>query len=48
MELVEICSKNGNHYFHQILGQSKLVNLWLRLLARRRGKGIKHKFLTKD
>ena len=46
--MVEICSKNTNLYFHSYLGTRQFSAVFLKLLERKRGKGIKHKFYTKD
>ena len=48
VELLELCSKNGDLNFHKYIGTKKFAFAFLKLLERRRGKGIKHKFYTKD
>ena len=48
VELLELCSKNGDLNFHKYIGTKKFASVFLKLLERRRGKGIKHKFYTKD
>jgi hypothetical protein len=46
--LIEICSINGNLEFHKYLGTKSFVPIFLKLLERKRGKGIKHKFYQKE
>lgn len=48
VELLELCSKNGDLNFHKYIGTKKFSTVFLKLLERKRGKGIKHKFYTKD
>jgi len=46
--LIEICSKNGNENFHRFIGTKGFADVFLKLLERKRGKGLKHKFFTKE
>jgi hypothetical protein len=48
VELLELCSKNGDLNFHKYIGTKKFASAFLKVLERRRGKGIKHKFYSKD
>lgn len=48
VELLELCSKNGDLNFHKYIGTKKFAYAFLKVLERRRGKGIKHKFYSKD
>ena len=48
IQLVEICSKNGDLLFHKYIGTKSFASVFIKLLERKRGKGIKHKFYTKD
>ena len=48
VELLELCSKNSDLNFHKYIGTKKFSGVFLKLLERKRGKGIKHKFYTKD
>ena len=43
-----MCSKNGDANFHRYLGTQSYASVFLKLLERKRGKGIKHKFYNKD
>mmetsp|Transcript_7201 Transcript_7201/g.5470 ORF Transcript_7201/g.5470 Transcript_7201/m.5470 type:complete len:85 (+) Transcript_7201:35-289(+) len=48
IELLEICSKNGNHFFHKMLSQEQFCEIFLNLLKSRRGKtGIFKKMQSK-
>ena len=47
-ELIEICTKNGDLNFHRYLATKKFAGVFLKLLDRKRGKGLKHKFWSKD
>ena len=48
VELIEIVSKNGNLNFHRYLATKQYARVLLKILERRRGKGLKHKFWSKD
>mmetsp|Transcript_3591 Transcript_3591/g.3543 ORF Transcript_3591/g.3543 Transcript_3591/m.3543 type:complete len:119 (-) Transcript_3591:1253-1609(-) len=49
IELLEICSKNGNHFFHKLLAQDQFSEIFLLLLKSRRGKtGLFKKFQSKQ
>ena len=49
LQLVEVCSKNGNLQFHKYIGTKHFVPTFLKLLERKRGKNkLKYKFYPKD
>ena len=48
MQMIEICSKNGDLLFHKYIGTKSFATIFLKLLDRKRGKGIKHKFYSKE
>ena len=48
LQMIELCSKNGDLLFHKYIGTKSYAQVFLKLLDRKRGKGIKHKFYTKE
>lgn len=48
IQMIEIISKNGDLNFHRYLATKKFAETFLKVLERKRGKGFKHKFFTKE
>lgn len=48
VELLEICSKNGDLNFHRYVATMEFCKQLVKLLERRRGKGFVHNFYNKE
>jgi hypothetical protein len=47
VELIELCSKNGDHLFHKFLGSNEFMKYLVKLLDRKRGKSMAASFYDK-